>query len=157
MSRHLSAERIHAWTMGERAAEDERHVAECARCAAEVAHLEDALAAFRGSVRRWSELRDSGPLAAPAVAPRPRAWPRWATAAAIVIVAAVVSVSRAPQRAPSGAVIASPDAQLLEQVDAHVSRPVPRPMEPLLDLVSWDLSAQRISDGKENDGTIKKQ
>jgi hypothetical protein len=55
MNRHLSSERIASWMAGERTAEDERHVRECAACAGEVERLAETFALFRESGERWSE------------------------------------------------------------------------------------------------------
>jgi hypothetical protein len=160
MSRHLPAERIAAWMMGERDANDERHLRECAGCAAEVARLESDLAMFRGSVRRWSERQGAvGPPAVVALRPAWswfRPWPLWA-AAAVLMVAAAVPVYRGSRHLQAKGGIGDSDALLLVQVDAQVSRSVPRPMEPLLQLVSWDLSSHRNSNEKEDDETTKQK
>ena len=51
--------------------------------------------------------------------------------------------------------MARADALLLEQVDAEVSRAVPRPMEPLAKLVSWDFSSTDERDGKTRNEEIR--
>ena len=66
---------------------------------------------------------------------------RWALAAAALLVLAVVPIYRNAQDRQRQAEIARADTLLLEQVDAEVSRAVPRPMEPLVKLVSWDFSS----------------
>lgn len=146
MSRHLSSQRISMWAIGERTPDEERHVQECPLCAAEVASLETALSRFRGSVRQWSERQGSaGTLQA--AQPRFRWTPaRWALAAAALLLVATVPVYRSTRHPQAGPKLAEADVLLLEQVDAQVSQAVPRPMEPLLKLVSWDpLSANDSS------------
>jgi hypothetical protein len=151
MSQHLSSQQISRWMIGERTPQEEQHARECPECGAELARLEAALALFRGSVRHWS---DGQSRAVPpgagriALARRSRTQPiRWASVAAALLVLAAVPVYRNVQEKQRQAEIARADALLLEQVDAEVSRAVPRPMEPLVKLVSWDFSS---ADGDEN-------
>ena len=100
--------------------------------------MEGLLSGFRGSVRRWSALQ---PGAEPPVswkpAPRRRQGAgalRWAlaAAAALVVVAAVLLWRNARQRRVEA------DALLWQEIDAHVSRQVPAPLEPLMKLVAWE-------------------
>lgn len=55
MSRHLSPDEIAQWISGERTADQERHLRECPPCAAEVDDMEQTLALFRESGKRWSD------------------------------------------------------------------------------------------------------
>jgi hypothetical protein len=80
---------------------------------------------------------------------------RWALVAAALLVLAAVPVYRNVQDRQRQAEIARADALLLEQVDAEVSRAVPRPMEPLVKLVSWDFSATDGSDEKTQNEEIR--
>jgi hypothetical protein len=153
MSQHLSARQISQWTIGERTPQQEQHVRECPECAAELARLEAALGLFRGSVRHWSgrQSRAEPPAIASILPARPssRIQPmRWALVAAALLVLAAVPIYRNVQDRQRQAEIARADALLLEQVDAEVSRVVPRPMEPLAKLVSWDFSS--TDEGDEN-------
>jgi len=130
MKRHLSDRQIASWMTGERTAGEEAHVRACAECGAEVARLESAVAAFRGSVREWSAgaaVRSSAPLAL-----------RLVFAIAMLAILAGVPIYRTVER-QRRAERARADALLLEQVDAGLARPVPAPMEPLLTLVSGDI------------------
>lgn len=138
MIQHLSAEQISQWMIGERSPQLERHVAQCDECRAELAQLETTLRQFRGAVREWS-----GSATPPAWRqPAPRhswfSWPRLALAAAtlcILLALPVYWTIRGRERAEQAA-----DAQLLEQVDSEISRAVPEPMEPLVNLVTWNAS-----------------
>lgn len=133
MKQHLSDRQIAAWMTGERTAEAEAHVRECAQCGAEVARLESAVAAFRGSVREWS----AGVAGQSAVrSPAPRAL-RLVLATAMLAILAGVPIYRTVERQRQEEQ-ARADALLLEQVDAGLARSVPAPMEPLLSLVSGD-------------------
>jgi len=154
MSTHLSPEEITRWMAGARTPEAERHLGECAKCAAEVERLAATLALFRASAWEWSE-RQEGSRAGvfDAAAPvRKRFGVRvagWAAVAATVLLAAAVPMYR-------NAKTRQADTRLLEQVDAGVSRAVPRPMEPLLKLVSSS-SASSDAAGDNNDETTEQK
>jgi hypothetical protein len=140
MNRHLSSQDVCAWLSGSHTPELQQHVTGCAVCQAELARLGQALTQFRGTVRHWSEQRPSAPvkLTAPAGAWRQLRW-----ACAVMAACLLVSLSvlwRTNQPAVGGATAA--DAALLAQVDQQVSRAVPSPMEPLMNLVSWEGAVQ---------------
>jgi hypothetical protein len=95
MSQHLPEDEISRWVSGERTGETERHLRECAQCAAEVDGSAKVFALFRESGRRWSDHWYEERLA-----PAPRAGLRlaWtmATCAAICAVLCVVLLYPAP-------------------------------------------------------------
>lgn len=136
MKQHLSSRQISAWAAGERAREDERHVAECPECRAEVAGLENAVRWFRGSVHAWSDT--SVPTANRSRGSLSRWRPQWALIAATLAILAGVPIYRNVERQRE-AEQARADALLWKQVDAGLSRPVPAPMEPLLSLVPGEI------------------
>ena len=147
MNRHLSSQDVCAWLAGSHTPELQQHVTGCAVCQAELARLGQALTQFRGSVRHWSEQQHIAgvTLQAPAGAWRHLRW-----ACAVMVACLVISLSvlwRSNQPAAGGATAA--DAALLAQVDQQVSRAVPSPMEPLMNLVSWEGAAQ------SEPGTVK--
>ena len=150
MNRHLTEQQILECVAGTAVADSLRHVEECAVCAAEVNRLESAVGGFAAAVRRA------------AVAPAPRLdwaaarepWvPVWrlAVAALALLLLAIPIMFRAsfyPNRIDNTIHTTAQsrqqqlereraDVALLEQVDAAVSRPVPQPIEPLVQLVAW--------------------
>jgi hypothetical protein len=160
MSQHLSSREVSRWMIGERTSRQEQHVRECPECGAELARMEAALALFRGSVRHWSDGQSRAvPPAIGSILPARRgSWAqplRWALVAATLLVLAAVPVYRNVQDRQRQAEAAMADALLLEQVDAEVSRAVPRPMEPLVKLVSWDFSSTDGSDEKTRNEEIR--
>jgi hypothetical protein len=160
MSQHLSSREVSQWMAGERTPQREQHVRQCPECGAELARMEAALALFRGSVRHWSEgqIRAEPPAIGNILPARRGSWAhplRWALVAATLLVLAAVPVYRNVQDRQRQAEIARADALLLEQVDAEVSRAVPRPMEPLVKLVSWDFSSTDGSDEKTRNEEIR--
>jgi hypothetical protein len=160
MSQHLSSREISQWMMGERTPQREQHVRECSECGAELARMEAALGLFRGSVRHWSsgQSRAEPPAIGSMLPARRGTWAqpmRWALVAATLLVLAAVPIYRNAQDRQRQAEIARADALLLEQVDAEVSRAIPRPMEPLVKLVSWDFSSTDGSDEKTGKEEIR--
>ena len=139
MNRHLSSQDICAWLTESHTPELQRHVLGCAVCQAELARLGQALSQFRGTVRHWSEQQHNGAvkLAASAGALRHLGW-----ACAVMAACLLISLSvlwRGNQ--PSAGGVPAADAALLAQVDRQVSRAVPSPMEPLMNLVLWEGAA----------------
>ena len=160
MSQHLSSQEISQWMIGERTPQQEQHVRQCSQCGAELARMEAALALFRGSVRHWSDGQSRAvPPAIGSISPARRGSRiqpmRWALVTAALLVLAAVPIYRNAQETQRQAEIARADALLLEQVDAEVSRAVPRPMEPLVKLVSWDLSPTDGRDEKTENEEIR--
>jgi hypothetical protein len=159
MSRHLSSQEISEWMIGERGAERQEHVRECARCAAEIAHVQGALSSFRASVHGWSEqVWSSTP---PRLSPAPRhgfrTWSlRFAAVAAVLLIAGLVPLYNIAHR-PRSPVNAQADAQLLEEVDAGVSRSVPRTMEPLMALMAGDSTSALDSTTKDTNNETQQQ
>ena len=154
MNQHLTEQQILEWVAGTATAESRRHVEQCARCGDEVEHLESAVRGFAGAVRQ------AAVRPAPSMnwaAGRSRAASNWmpawrpAIAALALLVLAtplMFHFSPYPKDIDSKAYTTAnkqqqqlererADVALLEQVDAAVSRPVPQPIEPLVQLVAW--------------------
>jgi hypothetical protein len=133
----MSEETISRWLAGERAPGDERHMAECPECRAELARMETVLSGFRGAVNEWTA-RQAGSerpaslrleQARHAQAVRRASW-AVATAATLVLLAVPAWKDARDKRL--AAETARADALLLERVNFQVSRPVPTSLEPLL-------------------------
>jgi len=138
MSGHLSSVEMSEWLAGIRASGAERHLAECAGCAAELERASEPLALFGAATRAWCAAETPVPRLgsiAPAVRRRRRfAGVRVALAAAAVLLVAA-PVYRQHQRAIE---MARQDEALLEQVQTEVARSAPEPMQPLEKLVKWN-------------------
>lgn len=132
MNAHLSSEEISQWLAGERDAARRRHVDGCAQCSGAIERVEGALREFRGSVHAQRV-----PAPARLLERRAPRTARWVLASAAVVLAVAAPVYRHRQEAAERA---RADAILLDQVDAEVSQAVPGPMEPLVQLVSWNSS-----------------
>jgi len=157
MSEHLSPEQVSMWMAGDRTPDGERHVKECTECAAEVARLENALLQFRGLIHEWSAETSARPVWRLPRSVHAVSWVRglsWAVVPALILLLAMVPILRQSRDVRSSdAKLAQADAQLLEEVDAGVSRAVPQPMEPLLRLVASDSGSTAGTTVKENHET----
>jgi hypothetical protein len=140
MIEHLSAEQISQWMIGDTTPELERHIAECGECRVELEQLETALSQFR------SAMRETGNSAPPQMWREPAAgrvwfsWPKVVLAAAALLLVIVLPLSWRSHVRERAAQAALADSQLLESVDSAISQAVPEPMEPLVNLVSWNAS-----------------
>ena len=137
MSGGMSEEKISRWLAGELAPWDERHMAECPECRAELARMETALSGFRGAVKEWTA-RQAGAERPGSLrferARRAQAVRRanWALAAAATVLMLAVPAWKDARDKRLAAEAAQADALLLERVNLQVSRPVPTSLEPLL-------------------------
>jgi anti-sigma factor RsiW len=137
---HLSPEQISERVSGGYSAMVESHLNECGACRAEVDRLEHALGHFRASLHQWS---DEQYRAAPV--PVRHSWvglrnPAWAAAALMTVLVVCLSLAW-PLGRYRQAESAASDAALLNQVHEEVSRTVPRPMEPLSRLITWEMAS----------------
>jgi len=150
MNQHLTEQQILECVAGTAAADSMRHAEECAACGAEVNRFEGAVRGFVAEVDRLA-LRPAPPIdwAAASRSEPPAAWAhpwRLAVAALLLVLLATPimfhfnfypnhtdnTVNTTAQLERERA-----DVALLEQVDAAVARPVPQPIEPLVQLVAW--------------------
>jgi len=154
MNQHLTEQQILECVAGTALPENVRHIGECAACGAEVHRLAGAVRGFAAAVHQAAN-RPAPRLdwAAAVQARPPAAWAparRLAVAALALLLVAIpivfyfnlyadktentayTTAHKQQQLARERA-----DAALIEQVDAAVSRPVPQPIEPLVQLVAW--------------------
>jgi hypothetical protein len=146
MSTHLSSEQISKWMAGDNNPDADRHLKECPQCAAEIACLQSLLSAFRSSVVEWNALQRR--------AEAPERWmpterrrrfagglQRWKLAAATLTIVLVVSIWKNHSDRRHAVEAFEADVRLWEEVNSHISQPVPSPMAPLMNLVAWEPDA----------------
>ena len=142
MNSHLSEAQISGWMVGDRPWDLEQHVLMCPACRDSVTRFEAALVQFRTSVRQWSH-EQFDPASQVRMGRRDAGW--WLTfqrvygavAVLAILGCAILSLLHTGRQAPAPEIL-SADANLMTQVHQAVSRTVPGPMEPLMQLVSWD-------------------
>jgi hypothetical protein len=142
MNQHLSSKQIVEWMIEDRTVEAERHVEECAECAAQVNTLRESLGMFRGAVRETA-----GNLADRRIVdevPRRRMAVLWLTAAAALVTITVLPIYKVKENRQKAEIVRQ-DAELMEQVNAGLSEGVAAPMKPLEKMVKWGPAAEARS------------
>jgi hypothetical protein len=131
MNGHLSSAQISEWILGSRTMEAERHIQDCTECRAEIARCESGLAAFGQSVRSLAAMQPAVPDARVS-AHQPAVW-RWAAAATAFVFAVGLPIYWNTKN--NRQELFRQDSELMERVHAQLSRSVPAPLEPLLELM----------------------
>lgn len=150
--KHLSPEQISSVVAGIRIPED-THVSECAECIREVERVRNTLMLFRSSVREWTDSLDHSefplqstldlqsrrhPILRTHRAHRaPVAW----VLATAALAAAVAIPMYQDSRAQEAKAQAEKDSQLLDDVNAQLSRSGPLAMDPLMQLMPVSFSS----------------
>lgn len=145
MSVHLSQREVSEWIAGERGSADAAHVSGCPSCRSELDGLSRTLADFRMAVRETGEAcSQAAPAAAAFERPGLRLTLVWRSlaVAGLTLAALLVVGPESPRSDRARPADAAADAALMQQVDADVSQAVPDSMEPLLQLLAADSSAQ---------------
>jgi len=139
--KHLSPEQISSVVAGIRIPEED-HLRNCADCAREVERVQSVLTVFRSSVREWTDKMDHSefPLheavASRIHAARPHRAPMaWVLAAAALAAAVAIPIYQ-DSRDREVKAQAERDAQLLDDVNAQLSRSGPLAMDPLMQLMA---------------------
>jgi hypothetical protein len=133
---HLMPDQISRLLAGLATNDDERHVEDCPVCrSARDAAVRD-LALFRSGVRSWTQEHESGlPAASFAESRSGRRESLWLRGALVLCLLMLASLPFAKYRMERQKHEAVQDAQLLDEVNAHIVRTVPAPMEPFFELL----------------------
>jgi len=135
--KHLSPEQISKVVAGIRTPED-AHVRNCAECAREVERVQNVLTLFRGSIRTWTDKLDHSEfheaVASHKVRSPHRAPMAWVLAAAALAAAVAIPIYQDSKNEELKAQ-AERDAQLMDDVNAQLSRSGPLAMDPLMQLM----------------------
>jgi hypothetical protein len=140
MKQHLSPEQVSGILAGVSSPGEEQHASECDQCNRELTRFRETLSCFRGSVTQWadrqrgSSLPDIVFLENRSFAVRVRRL-RWVLATATMVLVLALPLYKYKSDRERDAQAAQ-DSLLLEQVNQHISRTVPAPMEPLMELLS---------------------
>jgi hypothetical protein len=135
LTNHLSGAQMARWILGHASAVENAHARHCYQCAEDLNGFRDAVTSFKGSMKEWSELE-----AVPALQRRAAVslfWQRgvqpslrWVLAAiaAVAVILPIYSVREFERKADE-------DALLMDEVAAHLSRPLPMSMERVMMLL----------------------
>jgi hypothetical protein len=130
LTNHLSADQMARWILGRVSPEENAHARNCPQCSRALSGFRDAVGAFKTAMKDWSALE-----AVPALERRANAFAPWmpwlqpslrwvlAGMAAVAVVILPVYSSRELEKK------AHQDALLMDEVAAHLSRPLPMSME----------------------------
>jgi hypothetical protein len=140
MSKHLTEDQIARCFAGQYTIDERQHIQQCAACGAQLDRLATSISLFRNAVRDRIDARVA--LHAPAIVfedqPPVSATPiwRWAmvTVVAVLLVALPFFITRPQQFVENASAPADPDI-LMREINVHLSRTMPAPMEPILTLI----------------------
>ena len=154
--KHLSPEQISNIVAGIQIPE-EVHVRDCLDCTREVERVRDILVLFRSSVREWTETLDHSEFPVhEAIASQKHRHPgsRQAPIAWVLATAALAAAVAIPiyqdSKAQEAKAQAQRDSQLLDDVNAQLSRSGPLAMDPLMQLMPVSISSTGVEFIKTN-------
>ena len=154
--KHLSPEQISEVVAGIRIPED-AHVRNCAECAREVERVQNVLTLFRGSIRTWTDKLDHSELHEAVVSSKARsphgAPMAWVLAAAALAAAVAIPIYQ-DSRDKEVKAQAERDAQLMDDVNAQLSRSGPMAMDPLMQLMSVPINGPATEASKSHGSEI---
>src|SRR5215831_13159415 len=140
MIKHLTEDQIARYFTGQPTDVEWLHIQECAACSAKLDRLTNSISLFRSAVRDRIDVRVA--LHAPAIVfedeaavPATPIW-KWAmvTLMAVLLVALPFFITGTQQFVDSASAPADPDI-LMREINLHLSRTMPAPMEPILTLI----------------------
>jgi hypothetical protein len=138
MTKHLTEDQIAKCFAGQPTDVEWLHIQECAACSAELDRLTNSISLFRNAVRDRIDARVA--VHAPVFEDRPpvAATPMWnwalVAAVAFVLVTLPLFITRPKQFIENTSVATDADT-LMREVNLHLSRTLPAPMEPIMTLI----------------------
>jgi hypothetical protein len=139
MNHHLSQEQFAKCFVGETTEEEHQHLLNCTQCAAELEQFGGAISSLRQAIRTRVDDHVPSPISLPS---KPQRMPamRWALVAVVVLIVGTIPfLTRRPAEPAAPAAAESPE-DLMNAIDAHLSRTMPSPMEPMMSLFPDDES-----------------
>jgi hypothetical protein len=149
MSKHLSKDQIAGCFAGQSTIAERQHIQQCAACGAELDRLASSISLFRNAVRDRVDARVA--VHAPAIVfedqppvPATPIW-KWAmvTVVTVLLVALPLFITRPQQFVDNTATTTDPDT-LMREINVHLSRTMPAPMEPILRLIPESESISHV-------------
>jgi hypothetical protein len=140
MSKHLTEDQIARCFVGQSSIGERQHIQQCAACGAELERLANSISLFRNAVR--DRIDACVAVHAPAIVFQDRPpvvttpiW-KWAmvTVVAVLLVALPLFITRPQQFVDNASTTTDPDT-LMREINLHLSRTMPAPMEPILTLI----------------------
>jgi hypothetical protein len=146
--------------MGQSTPDEEQHGLACSQCSAELNRFRESISTFRVAMQEWSEREViPGLERTPSAAFKPqKAQPilRWALLAMTFVVLVGIPIYQhrnTPEPITESASDNNDDVLLMESVNAHLSRPIPMPMERVMALLPTEVEQPGSPDGFERKET----
>jgi len=147
MSQHLTQDQISKWIMGQAIPDEEQHGLECPQCSAELKRFRERISTFRLAMQEWSEREvvprlESIPPATykPQMAQPTMRWALLAITFAVLVGIPIYQHRNIPESVTESAANSTmDDVLLMESVNAHLSRPIPMPMERVMALLPTEV------------------
>ncbi len=142
MSKHLTEHQIARYFAGQSTMAERQHIQQCAACSAELDHLASSISLFRNAVRDRIDCRVA--VHAPAIPvredrPPVAATPLWnwalIVAVSFILVTIPFFITRPQQQFTDSATTAADADRLMREINLHLSRTIPAPMEPIMNLI----------------------
>ena len=151
MSKHLTEDQIARCFAGQSTIVERQHIQQCVACAAELDRLASSISMFRDAVRNQIEARVA--VQAPAIPVLEERSPvaatslwNWALIIAVsfVLVTIPFFITRPQQQFTDGAATAADADRLMREINLHLSRTIPAPMEPIMNLIPGNESISQL-------------
>ena len=150
MSKHLTEDQFARYFARQSTMAELQHIQQCAACAAELDHLASSISMFRNVVRNRIDARVA--VHAPAIRVREDRPPveatplwNWALIVAVSFVLATIPffITRPRQQFTDSATTDDAD-KLMREINLHLSRTIPAPMEPIMNLIPGNESISQL-------------
>jgi len=162
MSEHLSHDQITKWIAGQSTAEEEQHGLECPECSAALNRFRESVLTFRFAMKDWSEREivprldeTSGGLLRRHRSQPPLRWALVTMMAALLMGIPIYEHMRKPATLTESVTnfqaenAVNDDVRLMEEVNTHLSRPLPLPMERVMALLPNGVEQLGLAQGAE--------
>jgi hypothetical protein len=149
MTKHLTEDQIARCFAGHSTNAERQHIQQCAECGGELDRLAGSISLFRTAIRDRIDARvavqaettvfeDQPPV------PGTPIW-KWAmvTVVAVLVVALPLFITRPQQFVDNASTTTDPDT-LMREINVHLSRTMPAPMEPILTLIPDSESISQV-------------
>jgi hypothetical protein len=149
MSEHLTEDQIARCFAGQSTIAERQHIQQCAACGAELDRLASSISLFRNAVRDRIDARVAVHARAIVFEEQPEvpATPIWkwamVTVVAVLLVALPLFITRPQQFVDNPSTTTDPDT-LMREINLHLSRTMPAPMEPILTLIPDSESISQV-------------
>src|SRR5262249_50303713 len=149
MNKHLTDDQIAKCGAGQSTGEERRHIQECTACQGKLDRLDNSISLFRSAIRDRIDARVA--LHAPEILLEERplvvTTPLWQWTVVIVVSFVLITIPffiTRPQQFIDSASSATDADTLMREINLHLSRTIPAPMEPIMKLIPDNESIRQL-------------